>query len=251
MPIRLWRRRSPLIDQSGRPIAHDVPCERCGYNLRTLRPDQMCPECRARVANSVCLPHLAAFGHERVLPIYRAVEIMIVSMTLLGLLPLLAFVTGRFTGVHLGLGWLACAGFSVGAVLLARGTARLAMFELDGSSEPIRVVGRLCIFPLVTPLLMPVLLICTNYHMLQVTDLLADRMLGPRFVTAGCLHLAVVLTLPVVMLGSFAATLWQIALVLSAALLWWRLMQVPAETRYAERVARHMQPRSIQASAAS
>jgi uncharacterized repeat protein (TIGR04138 family) len=37
------------------PIECDLPCERCGYNLRTRRVNQVCPECGSDVLTSVCL----------------------------------------------------------------------------------------------------------------------------------------------------------------------------------------------------
>ncbi len=40
------------LDPAGR-IARDVACLRCGYNLRSLLPDQACPECGAAVAPSL------------------------------------------------------------------------------------------------------------------------------------------------------------------------------------------------------
>src|SRR5438270_9729381 len=35
------------------PIECDLPCIECGYNLRTRRADQVCPECGADVLTSV------------------------------------------------------------------------------------------------------------------------------------------------------------------------------------------------------
>jgi hypothetical protein len=34
-------------------IATDIPCDTCGYNLRSLAPDALCPECRAPVSASL------------------------------------------------------------------------------------------------------------------------------------------------------------------------------------------------------
>jgi hypothetical protein len=40
------------LDPAGR-IARDIPCIHCGYNLRSLLPDQTCPECGAAVEPSL------------------------------------------------------------------------------------------------------------------------------------------------------------------------------------------------------
>lgn len=42
-----------ILDDAGR-IAVDLPCLNCGYNLRTLAADGLCPECGTPVANSAC-----------------------------------------------------------------------------------------------------------------------------------------------------------------------------------------------------
>ncbi len=57
---------------SDTPLAENVPCLRCGYNLRTKRASEVCPECEAGVgpsiqyhaegANVVPQPKLAALG---------------------------------------------------------------------------------------------------------------------------------------------------------------------------------------------
>jgi hypothetical protein len=36
--------------QSPQPIKYDLPCPRCGYNLRGLIPDGLCPECGQAIA---------------------------------------------------------------------------------------------------------------------------------------------------------------------------------------------------------
>ena len=45
-------------------VAADIPCVGCGYNLRTLRRDAMCPECGRAVQDSVRTDalRLAALG---------------------------------------------------------------------------------------------------------------------------------------------------------------------------------------------
>lgn len=43
------------LDETPSPcdaILNDTPCIHCGYNLRTLRIDGLCPECGGRVADS-------------------------------------------------------------------------------------------------------------------------------------------------------------------------------------------------------
>jgi hypothetical protein len=45
----------PALDAEGR-IVVDLPCSKCGYNLRTLAAEAICPECAAPVA-----PSLAAY----------------------------------------------------------------------------------------------------------------------------------------------------------------------------------------------
>ncbi|MGE5610232.1 MAG: hypothetical protein ACM359_13340 [Bacillota bacterium] len=37
------------------PTLGDVPCVRCGYNLRSLRPEQSCPECGLGISRSLTL----------------------------------------------------------------------------------------------------------------------------------------------------------------------------------------------------
>jgi hypothetical protein len=171
---------------------------------------------------------------------------MMVSMTLLGVLLAVAFLSGRFNGVYLSIGWIGCLGVTISAIVLARSTRRLAMFDLDCTAEPIEIVARLCLVPFTTVLLLPIVLFGVNYLVLQLTDLLADRHLGPRFSLAGCMHLTVIFAFPVVMLGTMAGALWQTAFVLTAALLWWRWLQVLAEIRYAERVARCVEAHVVQ-----
>src|SRR5688500_18541478 len=60
--------RTPLT----RMVDHDLPCARCGYNLRTLDAGANCPECAAPVAHSLSLSGLA-------LPDRRRLRLMIVS----------------------------------------------------------------------------------------------------------------------------------------------------------------------------
>ncbi len=43
-------------------IARDVSCLTCGYNLRSLLPDQTCPECGAAVAESLRGDQLRSSG---------------------------------------------------------------------------------------------------------------------------------------------------------------------------------------------
>lgn len=43
---------SALLDAAG-ALARDVPCRKCGYNLRGLRPDDRCPECAEPILTTV------------------------------------------------------------------------------------------------------------------------------------------------------------------------------------------------------
>jgi len=49
--------RPELLDNDER-VAVDLPCVACGYNLRTLRVDSVCPECAAPVERSFRQVHL-------------------------------------------------------------------------------------------------------------------------------------------------------------------------------------------------
>ncbi|MEM6748869.1 MAG: hypothetical protein AAF612_00195 [Planctomycetota bacterium] len=43
---------TPVRDDTPRRVEHDLPCLRCGFNLRTLPVDADCPECRLPVRAS-------------------------------------------------------------------------------------------------------------------------------------------------------------------------------------------------------
>ena len=53
--VRLKRKIRPTLDAQGR-IANDVHCANCHYNLRTLTPVGICPECSHSVAESLANP---------------------------------------------------------------------------------------------------------------------------------------------------------------------------------------------------
>ena len=44
--------REVVFDEAGR-IAEDLPCLRCGYNLRGLGSEAACPECASAVGQSI------------------------------------------------------------------------------------------------------------------------------------------------------------------------------------------------------
>jgi len=41
-----------LLDRTG-SVARDVACRRCGYNVRGLRPENLCPECAEPIRDSL------------------------------------------------------------------------------------------------------------------------------------------------------------------------------------------------------
>jgi hypothetical protein len=43
---------APILDAAGR-IDEDLPCRKCGYNLRGLLPNGICPECSSQVTRSL------------------------------------------------------------------------------------------------------------------------------------------------------------------------------------------------------
>ena len=53
MQDNLDDRRVASRRESGWNVESDVPCSRCGYNLRTLSSTGLCPECAAPVAESL------------------------------------------------------------------------------------------------------------------------------------------------------------------------------------------------------
>lgn len=46
-------RDRPVSDALAAPISIDIPCDTCGYNLRSLGTDALCPECRTPVSASI------------------------------------------------------------------------------------------------------------------------------------------------------------------------------------------------------
>ena len=46
-------RDRPVSDALAAPISVDIPCDTCGYNLRSLNTAALCPECRTPVAASI------------------------------------------------------------------------------------------------------------------------------------------------------------------------------------------------------
>src|ERR1700689_2706978 len=48
-----------MADQT---IDRDVPCVKCGYNLRTLSTIGHCPECGAGIGQSLAIPNITSYG---------------------------------------------------------------------------------------------------------------------------------------------------------------------------------------------
>lgn len=67
------------------PLGEDIPCRRCSYNLRGLRPDGLCPECGTPVGLSTRLPLLCYADPDWLKKVVRGLTI-ILWMILVGLL---------------------------------------------------------------------------------------------------------------------------------------------------------------------
>jgi uncharacterized repeat protein (TIGR04138 family) len=53
------------MDEKPPRIEADLHCHNCGYNLRTLAVDQLCPECGGRIAETLKFLHPTARGEMR------------------------------------------------------------------------------------------------------------------------------------------------------------------------------------------
>ena len=128
--------RIRLMDDDGR-VAVDLPCVDCGYNLRTLARDGMCPECGRPVVRSTDHRYLwqLPLSHvERLLKAARLLTsglgLMLVCLAILGISGTVLFPTGM-VGTPLWPMWAPLA--SCGAlmvVLLLLLVILVALFEL-------------------------------------------------------------------------------------------------------------------------
>ena len=75
-------------DADGR-IDQDLPCVKCGYNLRTMRDDGQCPECGASVGESARLAWLCQHDPVWLRRLARATVWMVIAMVCLAGLPVL------------------------------------------------------------------------------------------------------------------------------------------------------------------
>ena len=77
---------------SAQPLAYDLPCRQCDYNLRGLTEEMACPECGTAVVRSLLSDHLRFSNPDWVLNLARGARWLIWSV-------LLGFILGMFSGV--------------------------------------------------------------------------------------------------------------------------------------------------------
>jgi hypothetical protein len=84
--------RTPIpfvtYDADGR-IDMDLPCRKCGYNLRTLRDDRQCPECGASIHDSARLAWLCQHDPAWLRRLATATVWIAIAMTCFAPMPLL------------------------------------------------------------------------------------------------------------------------------------------------------------------
>ncbi len=114
-------------------VDSDRPCATCGYNLRTLAEDGVCPECNSRISDSLTVPgfNLAAGDAARVV---RALKYVVVAAFIhaLGLLQALLVFRISLQLEQWGLRWLVrvsfqgwCLSFYVGLMLATLAVAQI------------------------------------------------------------------------------------------------------------------------------
>ncbi len=66
--------------QDPRYVASDLPCARCGYNLRTLAWEASCPECNTRVDQAVLPPGFLVHSRREAYRLRRGLLLLVVSV---------------------------------------------------------------------------------------------------------------------------------------------------------------------------
>ena len=115
---------------AGETISGDLLCVNCGYNLRTLRVDGLCPECSMPVAKSLTTVSACARWLKQ---LDLGAKVLLMAMALLGL----AMPTLRLAGPIGDLDLLAC----VLWLIAACGAAWAGRWVGSGGPEP-RLRGR-------------------------------------------------------------------------------------------------------------
>ncbi|MHC4218780.1 MAG: hypothetical protein ACYSU7_10040 [Planctomycetota bacterium] len=64
-------------------VPENIPCSRCGYNLRGLLPEERCPECGALVTESLRQPTLHCHYNRRLIRIWLLCLIIVGLIVLL------------------------------------------------------------------------------------------------------------------------------------------------------------------------
>ncbi len=133
----------PGVDADGR-LTVSVPCRTCGYDLRTLRTDGLCPECGTPVAASVQPGDLRLESLERIMRALSFVRLCRNAMLLLAAMPVAGLIILALTALEVRFGvtilrlgdWLGvlCNALAVIAHILAivgLGLAALALWRLS------------------------------------------------------------------------------------------------------------------------
>lgn len=68
---------SEPVDAAAALLGEDIPCRRCSYNLRGLRPDGLCPECGTPVGLSTRLPLLCYADPDWLRKVVRGLTIIL------------------------------------------------------------------------------------------------------------------------------------------------------------------------------
>jgi len=135
---------SPLPPDGNAPIADDRSCNHCGYNLRGLQPDGMCPECGTPISRSIHGDFLEYCDPNWLDRLHLGVRMKLWNIVL-GIL--VGFLAGLLAGVGISpvLGkLLSIAGAAVGLYAAILITTQEPRISLEEDTLTLRRVVRAC-----------------------------------------------------------------------------------------------------------